>query len=62
MKRLTPLCALLFFSCLTASAQQVGNGYRFDNFDVPGGVRVEQPAQPAAVRPRSALKLTARGV
>ncbi len=69
MKKLPPLrtklphaCALILFSCLTASAQQAaGNGYRFDNFDVPGGVRVEQPATPTpATRPRRALKLTAK--
>lgn len=59
MKKLPPLCALILFSCLTATAQQAGgNGYRFDNFDVPGAVRVEQPAP--ATRPRRALKLTAR--
>jgi soluble lytic murein transglycosylase-like protein len=68
MKTLPPLrrklphaCALLLFSCLSASAQQAANGYRFDNFDVPDGVRVEQPAPAiAATRPRRALKLTAR--
>jgi soluble lytic murein transglycosylase-like protein len=60
MKKLPPLCALILFSCLTATAQQAGgNGYRFDNFDVPGAVRVERPAPPAT-RPRRALKLTAR--
>ncbi|HEX8354253.1 MAG TPA: lytic transglycosylase domain-containing protein [Pyrinomonadaceae bacterium] len=63
-KKLPTLCALILFSCLNASAQQDGgNGYRFDNFDVPGGVSVETHAQPApATRPRRALKLTARGV
>src|SRR5688500_994539 len=62
MKKLPPLCALILLSCLTASAQQAaGNGYRFDNFDVPGGVRIEQPAPLApATRPRRALKLTAK--
>ncbi|MCA1615075.1 MAG: lytic transglycosylase domain-containing protein [Acidobacteria bacterium] len=61
-KRLAPACALLLFSCLTASAQQAAGGYRFDNFDVPDGVRVEQPPTPPApaTRPRRALKLTAR--
>jgi soluble lytic murein transglycosylase-like protein len=68
MKKLPPLrrklphaCALLLFSCLSASAQQAaGSGYRFDNFDVPGGVSVRQPAPLApATRPRRALKLTA---
>jgi soluble lytic murein transglycosylase-like protein len=60
MKKLPPLCAAILFSCLTAAAQQASPGYRFDNFDVPGGVRVQQPAP--AVRPRRALKLTARTV
>jgi soluble lytic murein transglycosylase-like protein len=61
MKKLPPLCALILFSCLTAAAQQANTpGYRFDNFDVPGGVRIQQPAP--AVRPRRALKLTARTV
>lgn len=68
MKKLPPLrrklphaCALLLFSCLSASAQQAANAYRYDNFDVPGGVRLEQPAPLApATRPRRALKLTAR--
>jgi soluble lytic murein transglycosylase-like protein len=52
---------LLLLPCLTASAQQAGpGGYRFDNFDVPGGVRVETPAQVApAARPNKRLKLTA---
>jgi soluble lytic murein transglycosylase-like protein len=61
-KPLLTLCALILLPCLNASAQQAGNGYRFDNFDVPGGVRVEQPAPLApATRPRRALKLTAKG-
>lgn len=68
MKKLPPLrrklphaCALLLFSCLSASAQQASSGYRYDNFDVPGGVRLEQPAPlTPATRPRRALKLTAR--
>ena len=58
MKKLPPLCALILLSCLTASARQSGPGYRFDNFDVPGGVRVELPPQPAARKGK--LKLTAR--
>jgi soluble lytic murein transglycosylase-like protein len=62
MKKLPPLCAILLLSCLTAAAQQPSNGYRFDNFDVPGGVRVRQPEPAPAVRPRKALKLTARTV
>jgi soluble lytic murein transglycosylase-like protein len=62
--RLPHACTLILFSCLTASAQQAApSGYRFDNFDVPGGVRVEQPAAAApATRPRRALKLTARTI
>ena len=60
-KRLPHAFALLLLSCLSASAQQAANGYRYDNFDVPGGVSVEQPAPPApATRPRRALKLTAK--
>lgn len=63
MKKLPPLCALILFSCLTATAQQAGgNGYRFDNFDVPGAVRVESPAQPAPARRAGRLRLTARGM
>jgi soluble lytic murein transglycosylase-like protein len=59
MKKIPALFVLLILSCLSASAQQAGpGGYRFDNFDVPGGVRVETPA-PAA-RPNKRLKLTAR--
>ena len=64
MKRLPPLCALLLLSCLSASAQQAGpGGYRFDNFDVPGGVRIETVAEaPKAPRPGKRLKLTSRAV
>jgi len=63
MKKLPILCVLLLLSCLTASAQQNGPGYRYDNFDVPGGVRVETPVQAApAGRPNKRLKLTARVV
>jgi soluble lytic murein transglycosylase-like protein len=62
MKKLPPFCALILFSCLTAAAQQPTPGYRFDNFDVPGGVSIRQPASAPAVRPRRALKLTARTV
>lgn len=62
MKKLPPFCALILFSCLTASAQQAGPGYRFDNFDVPGGVRVESPTRPSPARQNKRLKLTARSV
>ena len=62
MKKVPALCALLLFSCLSASAQQPSQGYRFDNFDVPGGVRVESPAPPAPARRNKRLRLTARSV
>jgi soluble lytic murein transglycosylase-like protein len=62
MKKLPPLCALILLSCLTASARQAGVGYRFDNFDVPGGVRVETARPPAPARRQGKLKLTARSV
>ena len=64
MKKIPAAFVLFCLSCLTASAQQAGpGGYRFDNFDVPGGVRVETPAQvPALVRQNKRLKLTARAV
>jgi soluble lytic murein transglycosylase-like protein len=52
----------MLLPCLNASAQQAGGSYRFDNFDVPGGVRVELPAQPAPSRPRKGLKLTSKSV
>ncbi len=62
-RNLPTLCALILLSCLNASAQQAGSGYRYDNFDVPGGVRVEAPAPLApATRPRRALKLTGRSI
>jgi soluble lytic murein transglycosylase-like protein len=60
MKKLPALCSLLLLSCLNASAQQEAATYRFDNFDVPGGVRVELPPQPAPTRRSKGLKLTAR--
>jgi soluble lytic murein transglycosylase-like protein len=62
MKKLPAVFVLLLLPCLSASARQNGPGaYRFDNFDVPGGVRVETPAPavPAARRGKL-LKLTAR--
>ena len=60
MKKIPPAFVLLILSCMSVSAQQAGpGGYRFDNFDVPGAVRVETPAAPAA-RPNKRLKLTAR--
>jgi soluble lytic murein transglycosylase-like protein len=62
MKKLPAAFVLFFLPCLTASAQEAGpGGYRFDNFDVPGGVRVETPAPLApAARQKKLLKLTAR--
>jgi soluble lytic murein transglycosylase-like protein len=64
MKKFPAVFVLLLLPCLSASAQQAGpGGYRFDNFDVPGGVRIETPAPPAtAVRRNKLLKLTARTV
>ena len=64
MKKLPAVFILFLLSSLSASAQQGGpGGYRFDNFDVPGGVRVETPAQIApAARRNKRLKLTARAV
>ncbi|MET0645818.1 MAG: lytic transglycosylase domain-containing protein [Pyrinomonadaceae bacterium] len=65
MKKIPAIFVLIFLSCLTASARQnVPGAYRYDNFDVPGGVRVAQPAQAAApaARPNKHLKLTARTV
>jgi len=57
MKNLLLLCALVAPASVSASAQ---TAYRFDNFDVPGGVRVERPETPAAAAPSKRLKLTAR--
>jgi soluble lytic murein transglycosylase-like protein len=64
MKNLPAVFVLLLLPSLSASAQQAGpGGYRFDNFDVPGAVRVETPAQvvPAA-RQNKRLKLTSRAM
>ena len=64
MKKLPSVFVLLLLSCLSASAQQAGPGaYRFDNFDVPGGVRIETPAPSVPVaRRNNLLKLTSRTV
>ena len=64
MKKLPAVCVLLLLSSLSAAAQQAGPGaYRYDNFDVPGGVRVEAPDQLApAARQNKRLRLTARAV
>jgi soluble lytic murein transglycosylase-like protein len=62
MRKLPAVCVLFLLSALSAAAQQAGPGaYRYDNFDVPGGVRVEAPAQIlTAARQSKRLKLTAR--
>lgn len=63
MRKLPAVCVLFLLSALSATAQQAGPGaYRYDNFDVPGAVRVEAPAQiPTAARQnKRLLKLTAR--
>lgn len=62
MRKLPALFALLILSSLSASARQAGPGaYRYDNFDVPGAVRVETPqVAPAARQNKRLLKLTAR--
>lgn len=64
MRKLPAVFVLFLLFCLNVSAQQAGPvSYRFDNFDVPGGVRIETPA-PAVpvVRRNKLLKLTARTV
>jgi soluble lytic murein transglycosylase-like protein len=61
MKKLPAFCVLLIFSCLPAHARQSPPGYRFDNFDVPGGVLVRTPVQATSpARQSKRLKLTAR--
>ena len=59
MKKILLVFALTLLASATASAQNPSASYRFDNFDVPGGVRVA--ATPAPSKPaRGRLKLTAR--
>ncbi|HEX8339196.1 MAG TPA: lytic transglycosylase domain-containing protein [Pyrinomonadaceae bacterium] len=61
MKKISPAFVLLLLSCVSATAQQAG--YRYDNFDVPGGVRIETPAPAApAARQNKRLRLTSRAV
>jgi soluble lytic murein transglycosylase-like protein len=63
MRKLPAFFVLILLSSLSASAQQAGPGaYRFDNFDVPGGVRVETPAQlpPTSRQNKRLMRLTAR--
>jgi soluble lytic murein transglycosylase-like protein len=64
MRKLPAVFALLLLPALSASARQAGTAaYRFDNFDVPGGVRVEAPAPAASALGRKGrLKLTSRVV
>jgi soluble lytic murein transglycosylase-like protein len=65
MKKFPAVLVLIFLPCLTASAQQAGpGGYRYDNFDVPNGVRIETPAPAAALpaRQNKRLKLTSRAM
>jgi soluble lytic murein transglycosylase-like protein len=62
MKKLALLSALLLFASAEAAAQAPSARYRFDNFDVKDGVRVDKPPAPAAnpARTRGRLRLTAR--
>ena len=60
MKKILLVSALALLACATASAQNAPASYRFDNFDVPGGVRVVTPPAPASKPARGKLKLTAR--
>lgn len=60
MKKILLVIALALFASATASAQNNSASYRFDNFDVPGGVRVVTPPAPASKPARGKLKLTAR--
>jgi hypothetical protein len=64
MKKITPAFVLLLLSCMSVTAQQVGpGGYRYDNFDVPGSVRIETLATAApSARQSKRLKLTSRAV
>lgn len=62
MKKHLLLCALALLCSEAAFGQTAGGRYRFDNFDMASGVRVEVPAPPKpAVRPRR-VRLTARSV
>jgi soluble lytic murein transglycosylase-like protein len=69
MRKLPSLFAFALLSAAApAFAQQqqpaaAPAAYRFDNFDTREGVRIEQPPAPAAaIRPRRAMRLTARTV
>jgi soluble lytic murein transglycosylase-like protein len=60
MKKIPLVFALTLLACANAAAQGNSSRYRFDNFDVPGGVRVAVPPAPAAKLSRGKLKLTSR--
>jgi soluble lytic murein transglycosylase-like protein len=60
MKKIPLVFALTLLASASAAAQNSSASYRFDNFDVPGGVRVVTPPAPAAKPARGKLKLTAR--
>src|SRR5215207_9189700 len=60
MKKIPLVFALTLLATASAAAQNASASYRFDNFDVPGGVRVVNPPAPAAKPARGKLKLTAR--
>jgi len=60
MKKIPLVFALILLASASASAQNAAASYRFDNFDVPGGVRIATPPAPAAKPARGKLKLTAR--
>jgi len=60
MKKIPLVFALTLLASASAAAQNGSASYRFDNFDVPGGVRVVTPPAPAVKPARGKLKLTAR--
>ncbi|HEV7889822.1 MAG TPA: lytic transglycosylase domain-containing protein [Pyrinomonadaceae bacterium] len=60
MKKIPLVFALMLMASASAAAQNASASYRFDNFDVPGGVRIVTPPAPAPRAPRGKLKLTAR--
>ena len=60
MKKILLVFALTLLASASVAAQNPSASYRFDNFDVPGGVRIVTPPAPAARAPRGKLKLTAR--
>lgn len=60
MKKILFVFALTLSASASAAAQNPSASYRFDNFDVPGGVRIVTPPAPAAKPARGKLKLTAR--